>query len=587
MRVIRDAIEAYPAPRVNTLDPFSPEASKHFQLSPQQEAALEASVRDSLGGIIGHPGGGPIDNFKLKEPFLQSQIKLGASKESLATLTQLRLNQLQNEGKKEGVAIDLNQFLLFGDYWVIQKLELENRFTEAKEEADRIIEKRGLVAKAVPWTEADESTYVSAQNLANLIILQSANARVRTSVTDRRNELSFLVTFLDSKPGLKNTIGKFASPDPTDELISRVMDPTWYALDASAPERTEKLAALPHVVGAAESENGFVVILRGKYTYSLQRDEDSVALLSGRQAARAYTSILTSELAANSSTEMQLFSVSKFGKTYEVSIGGSEPLSLTAEEVRQIKEGNPLPRDHEFSKALDALGEASLVLFTNPLTLRDSKQRDAGDEFALALQRSYPSLSVVRDPFSEKTRMQVAKLRGLGTSTAAGVVAVVAEDSFQVKDYKIVQNIEDDLRARGIKIISANKGSMQWKEANGSIVLVITGHIDSHLATFVRELGNAGVLQNNYVLFNSCGAKLSRQLATEMTSLYGATAVFSYESLITPEDLEPLLLQMPGAVEEKSEHPFLELWRTKLREHNLNGIWTVCEEHPLWMAQPA
>jgi hypothetical protein len=95
------------------------------------------------------------------------------------------------------------------------------------------------------------------------------------------------------------------------------------------------------------------------------------------------------------------------------------------------------------------------------------------------------------------------------------------------------------------------------------------------------------VFQDNYVVFNSCRAKLSRQLATEMTTQYRANAVFVYDSLITPEALEPILLGLPATVEEKSDRPFWEMWRDNVRQHKLNGIWTVCENLFGLFAEPA
>jgi hypothetical protein len=171
---------------------------------------------------------------------------------------------------------------------------------------------------------------------------------------------------------------------------------------------------------------------------------------------------------------------------------------------------------------------------------------------------------------------QIAKLRELGISEGAKVTALVAEKTFAVKDFKLVQNIEEQLIQNGIEVVRVGRGQIHWTADNGRIVLVVTGHIDSQLASFVRALGDAGVLGGNYVIFNSCRATLSRQLATEMTTRYRAIAVFTYDSKITPEQLEPTLIKTPARIEEESKTPFLQFWRKAIREQKLSGVWTVC-----------
>jgi hypothetical protein len=52
--------------------------------------------------------------------------------------------------------------------------------------------------------------------------------------------------------------------------------------------------------------------------------------------------------------------------------------------------------------------------------------------------------------------------------------------------------------------------------------------------------------------------------------------VFSYDSQITPERLEPVLLKAPARVEEKSDMPFIQWWRQSIEEQKLSGVWNVC-----------
>jgi len=486
--------------------------------------------------------------------------------------------------KKEFHNIDVQQHLLFADFVLLQKLMGEGRFAEASKEGWRIIEKRHLQAKLVLWTEADEATYVSRDNLSNLIILATAQARCKTEPTSASDELRFLVFYLDSKPSLMNTFGRLDKPDSTNELVQRVGNKDWYSLDEESWSRDEKLAKLKPVLGANKDGNGFLLLLRGKHIYAVKVEEGEEAkLLTGSEAADAYSRSLNADLKAHSTADMQLFAVSQFGNSYEILFGEATPsVTLTEQELSRLRAGQPLPKEHALSKLVRGSHERTLVVYTNPLMFRDSKQLRASDEIAFALVKAYPEARILRDPFSERTNEQVRKLNALGVSVGAKTVAVVAEDSFEVKDYKLVQNLEDTLRGQGISIVpvskdNVQKASIQWTQAAGSLVLVITGHIDSKLAAFVRALGDAGVFRENYVVFNSCRAKLSRQLASEMATRYGATGVFTYDSLITPEALEPVLLGIQGSVKANSDRPFIDSWRENVGSHKLNGIWTICD----------
>jgi len=486
--------------------------------------------------------------------------------------------QRQIAAREKRHYVDVDQYLLFADFMLLLKLQGEGRFEEASSETERLINGDHLKAVAVPWTTADEATYFSSQNLQNLILLKAATIRVRTKIKSPSQELSFLVRYLDARAGLKNVFGRLNLTDQTSELVQRVAMKDWYALSEPSSVRNDKLSKLPFVVGAASKDDGYMVVLKGRHMYAFEASDqqDSASLLNGSEAADAYTSILTSELSASSSPEMKLFAVSRFADKYELMLPDGPPILLSAEELAALKTGKSLPDSHELSKTLAGIGDTPLVLYTNPLTLRDSVQRAAGDDVAYAIQRSYPQSTVILDPLSDKTKEQIANLRGLGVNKSARVTAIVAEKTFSVKDFKLVQNIEQQLESNGVTVLRIGSGQIHWTAESGQVVLVITGHIDSQLAAFVRLLGDAGVLKDNYVVFNSCRAKLSRQLATEMTTHYGATAVFSYDSQITPERLEPVLLKAPARVEEKSDVPFIQWWRKSIEEQKLSGVWNVC-----------
>lgn len=470
---------------------------------------------------------------------------------------------------------DITQHILFADVILLKKLKAEGRFQEAAEEAQRIVSSEQIHSKLTQWTVLDENTYLSIQNLKNLLLVEAAALHEHLPVKSPAEELKFVVSFLDQRPGLKDTFGRLGTVDPTVPLLRRIMNEDWYSLNDPSWIRSEQLARIPFLEGASKSNGELLVILRSRRLYSIAVDETGTHLLSGSAAASAYTRVLQADVDAGSSKDMRLFAVSKFGQDYQISVGGQGPIDLTAHDLTILKTGKVLASDHPLTKlvAHEVQGSVPLVLYTNPLLLRNREQSDSADDVAFSIQKSYPEVGIVRDPLSEHTSTQVRELSGMTLASPASVIAVVAPDSFEVKDYKLVQNLEDDLRAKGIEVVEFAKGQIQWTQVQGKTVLVVTGHIDSKLAAFVRALGEANVFRDNYIIFNSCRAELNRVLATEMTTKFGAAAVYSYDSAIRPEELEPLLMHIP---EVPSSEPFADRWRKLVKESSLNGIWTVC-----------
>lgn len=460
--------------------------------------------------------------------------------------------------------IDIEQHLLFADFVLLQKLQGEGRFEGAFSEGLSLIKKRQITPRAVPWTSYDNRTYFSGQNLKNLIFLATAHALVNMHVEFAPKEFEFIVSYLDSRAGLANVFGKLRLNDVTDELIERIATEELYHFDQPLTDRAAHLANVPHLLGAAKTEDGLLVELSGKRQYLVERTDDDVVLLEGRDAANRFDEFLSSELAANSSPEMPLFAVVKRGQQYILNFGGHSVIRLSDAEFKVLQGGSALPPEHPLSKAI-ASSSRPLLFYTNPLTIQHA-------DVVHALQKSYPDALFIKDPYSAETKQHYQAITTL--KTGSGVVAVVAEDSFAVKDYKLIQNIEDDLRTRGIDVVSFKNGSIQWKESGGKLVLVITGHIDEHLAEFVHALGRAGVLKDNFVLFNACRAPLSSEMAGYITSRYGASAVYTFDSVIKPEDLEPVLRDLP--TQNDDSKPFIELWRDDVRRHKLNGSWTIC-----------
>lgn len=95
------------------------------------------------------------------------------------------------------------------------------------------------------------------------------------------------------------------------------------------------------------------------------------------------------------------------------------------------------------------------------------------------------------------------------------------------------------------------------------------------------------MFRDNYIIFNTCRTNLSKELASEMVTSYSAIGVHRFDRAVTPEEIERVLPQLQGRIKKNSERPFLEIWRKNLEEHQLNGVWTICETLRRVLGEPA
>ena len=112
----------------------------------------------------------------------------------------------------------------------------------------------------------------------------------------------------------------------------------------------------------------------------------------------------------------------------------------------------------------------------------------------------------------------------------------------------------------------------------GKGVIVITGHSDKALATFVNELGEKGYFRDNFVLFNSCETKLTHQMLTKINSEYGAIASYGHEGVISASKVQQSMVELADALQQP--HPkgfsFIKIIDDAFHRNGLNGIWTIC-----------
>jgi hypothetical protein len=472
----------------------------------------------------------------------------------------------------------------------LRKLVSEKKYQQCVAAGDRIIQRRGLSFAAMGVTAADTHTYFSKDFLGNLILLETMQARSlgRTPVVNEGAELRQLVKFLDGYSEMGATYGgsekddpsismfDIAGGDPLDPLMSRVQ-----SIVAEHPGDTVDLSdALGESAAISRDGEEVTLYVRGKLLYAIKRSQDGdFEWLSSEEAAQGLRAFSKKEIESRSTKDMHLFNVMSYEDTVEVDFG-NQTYTVSAEELAGMRSGRPLSADHPLSQAFAATTDGALVLYSNPLTASKGKLRDGADDFAFLLQRVMPDRQVYRDPLSAQTAERVRRLNGLQLASASDLVAVVADSSFSVTDFKIVQNLKVLLRKAGMDVRTFTPGAKIWNGEHGKAVIVITGHIDQRLASFVNDLGRQGVFDGNYVVFNSCRSPLTRELITAINTKFNAEATFAYDAKIDASNVSNLVRELAQTIQANPSANFPESVRDAVRKANLNGIWTICYLSP-------
>ena len=394
-----------------------------------------------------------------------------------------------------------------------------------------------------------------------------------------RDATTLVAEYLDSRPALLSASAG-QTVDPTADILSTLKDLRGLGLGQADWKRAEMLEQLPAVEGSLQDANHTTVYLRGQQQHAVKVFRDGrVELLDTQAAALEYRDFCRRDIRQHSTADMALFDVERVPSGgREVYIAG-KAYSITPAEYADLKRGNGLPKIHPLASALHLPTGKAKVLYSNPkMQKQGAAMRDA-DEFAFALQRSYPEIPIYRDPLSNKTNELVKHLNDFSVTGPRDVVAVVADDSFRPKpkDYNLIQDLKGELTSAGVRVVSYKPGA-QLASASyaGKGLIVITGHSSAELAGFVHALGAQGAFKNSYVLFNSCETPLSRQLIAEINTRYGAAATFAHEGKIQVNDLDPFLSTFAKRLSTDGAKSFHELIMRSLHEHNLNGVWTIC-----------
>jgi hypothetical protein len=478
---------------------------------------------------------------------------------------------------------DRTQVKLYGEWLYIRKLREERQYQKCYTAATEVAKTFQLRLQNAPQTEADEHTYFSVAALGNFILLEQLSARSRqlSAKSLMPSDLHSLVSLLDNEVSLRWQY-EFTDGDPTEGLVSRLAG--LYDRVAAGPESDEPtpIGKLDVTAGYFRDGNKRVVLLKGKRTYGIVEDEEGTELISPSEAAQMFREFSRKEVATKSTVDIRLFGVHSYDGKFEVDLG-EKTFTVNPAEFKDLQLGKQLPASHPLHQQILSIPETqSMVLDTHPLALKAGLLQSRGDDFVFALQKAYSDRSIYRDPFSERTATLARQLKGFEVSDPKNIFAVVADDSFAVQDYKIIQNVKSDLVKAGVTVIPFTKASQPaWTNGTGKAIIVITGHIDENLYRFITALGERGYFERNYVVFNSCRSSLSRQLVNRITTRFNAAATYSFDAKIQTASVEDFLVELTSRVAAAPSASFDVNVRSSARKAKLNGVWTICLSVPL------
>lgn len=169
-----------------------------------------------------------------------------------------------------------------------------------------------LEVKAHPLDFGDDNSYFTKQTLRNLIAVNGYSAKGELP-SSLQSDGNLVVDYLDHREALRPLLGvdwpAIHSPD-ADSVLQRLTDTTRLGLNSDQWDSSNRLS---HLIGSLSDETGVVLFLQGKQLHAVRISPDEhPEVLDSAKAALELDEYVKKEVAANSTSDMTLFSVLKF-----------------------------------------------------------------------------------------------------------------------------------------------------------------------------------------------------------------------------------------------------------------------------------
>jgi hypothetical protein len=212
--------------------------------------------------------------------------------------------------------------------------------------------------------------------------------------------------------------------------------------------------------------------------------------------------------------------------------------------------------------------------------LHDKSKSSAYRSLVFNLTNSMPEARIYKDLFTKETLSKTVSLSERPQGTPNDYVAIIADESFRVTDWNAIQDITSELADAGVQVLSYRHEKVFLPtDGRPKNVIVVTAHSDQQLAKFVDSLGEMGAFRGNYILFNSCGTRLTGSLVEKINQQYGAIATYSYDDVIDRGRVQDFVYELTDAVRNQTEpwRGLSGLVQQLTRKNGLRGIWTVSQ----------
>ena len=417
---------------------------------------------------------------------------------------------------------------------------------------------------------ADKSTYFRAETLWSVLNAFELDALSWIAPRGEPRVVSYIARRLDIP---ESSLSLLPSPELQNLLDAASGSLANLARDVDLPA----IRSLSGVAGASDTDEHLDVYLRSSRGLSAKvlryaKRGGRVELLDAEPVFEAH---LRSVLSRNSTADFRLVNVMRSDDSFTLQFA-DRSVELTADDVRSLHLGVALPNEHGLTEVLRS-SDAPIVVYSHPLMHEGSHYLREAEKIAFAIQESYPTARVYRDDFDEVTTP--AKVRAIEDLRVAGperLVALIAEGSFRVEDWRVLQNAQDELEDLGVEVVRWTSGAT-WEQGADRTVIVISGHIDEAMERFVEELGQAGVLERNYVVFASCYEDLSSTLIRRMNTNYRAAGTFRFDGAINAHDVGAAVVDLAERLRHgQGSVGFAPTLGRAIRGARLRGVWTVC-----------
>lgn len=471
------------------------------------------------------------------------------------------------------------QTRLWADMFYVRRLFEEGQFKKIKEVGESLRAAGRLSIAPHALDRVEQSTYFSEQALRNMIGAFDLIAQKHLLAPDDPvATLDVVAQYLEAQTSFKD-IQEMVSDEIVPASFLSTIKSEWI-LDPD----TSHLARSRFYCGTATDDGGRTLFMRGtrdQYFAIEFSHAGGPELLSPDAAVTRMRNYSNKVMASNSTSKMQLFNVINDSDRFIVDLPDGRTVQVTKDAIASHSTGRNLDPQGLLDSFLTN-GDAAKVLFSNPLMHSPGPELTATKDFLFHLQQAYPSIQLFLDPLSSGTAERAQAVKTLAARNGSDVVVIEADKSFHVADGNIIKNMTEEFRSANIPVIHYDGGTVvKWTGGEGKTVIIITGHSDQQLKAFAEELGDAGYLKGNAVIFNSCGTELTDEIIREINTKYGALATFNYRGAVraasVSDAMSSFVTELKQAFNASGSLNVADTIRRAVIRAKAIGLWIVCQ----------